>query len=100
MVPNIEGTILHKIKTRNHPRHGTKYFYRVPIFETKRNNAQSYHENAITVLGPSLYNLLPKYLRGIESVKTDKYKFELDKCFELIPDKPKMTQLCHISKNQ
>ena len=52
MVPNIDGTILHKIKTRNHPRHGTKYFYRVPIFETKRNNAQSYHENVITVLGP------------------------------------------------
>ena len=35
--------------------------------------------NAITVFGPRLYNSLPKYLRDIESVKTEKFKFELDK---------------------
>ena len=37
-----------------------------------------------------LYNSLPKYLRDIESVKTEKFKFELDKFLELIPDEPKM----------
>ena len=45
--------------------------------------------NAITVFGPRLYNSLPKYLRDIESVKTEKFKFELDKFLELIPDEPK-----------
>ena len=39
---------------------------------------------------PRLYNLLPKYLRDIESVKTEKFKFELDKFLEFIPEGPKM----------
>ena len=54
------------------------------------NAAQSLQENAITVFGPRLYNSLPKYLRDIESVKTEKFKFELDKFLELNPDEPKM----------
>ena len=44
----------------------------------------------ITVFGLRLYNSLLKYLRDIESVKTEKFKFELDKFLELIPDEPKM----------
>ena len=55
-----------------------------------RNPAQSLQENAITVFGPRLYNSLPIYLRDIESVKTEKFKFELDKFLELIPDQLKM----------
>ena len=57
---------------------------------TNRNIAQSFQENAITVFGPRVYNPLPKCLRYIESVKTEKFKFELDKFSELIPDEPKM----------
>ena len=41
-------------------------------------------------LGLYLYNSWPKYLRVIEGVKTEKFKFELDKFLELIPDEPKM----------
>ena len=74
-------------KTRKHPRHGTQCIIQYP---TKRNPAQSLQENAITVFGSRLYNLLPKYLRDNESVKTKKIKFELDKFLDLIPDKPKM----------
>ena len=37
-----------------------------------------------------LYNSLPKYLRDIESAKTEKFKLELDKFLELIVDEPKM----------
>ena len=59
-------------------------------YSTNRNNAQSLQENAITVLGPRLYNSLPKYLRDIESVKTEKFKFELDKFVDTIPDQPNM----------
>ena len=59
-------------------------------YPTNRNPAQSLQENAITVFGPRLYNSLPKYQRDIESVKTEKFKFELDKFLDTIPDQPKM----------
>ena len=39
---------------------------------------------------PRLYNSLPKYLRDIESVKIEKFIFELDKFLELFPDQPKI----------
>ena len=87
MVPNIDGTIWHTLKTRKHPRHGTQ---RVILYPTNRNPAQSLQENAITVFGPRLYNSLPKYLRDIKSVKTEKFKFELDKFLDTIPDQPKI----------
>ena len=83
MVPNIDGTMGHKIKTRKHPRHGTQC---VIQYQTNRNPAQSLQENAITVFGSLLYNSLPEYLRDIESVKTEKFKFELNKFLELIHD--------------
>ena len=87
MVPNIDGTIGPTIKNRKHPRHGTQCVIQYP---TNRNPAQSFQENSITVFGPRLYNSLPKYLRDIESVKTEKFKFELDKFLGTIPDQPIM----------
>ena len=57
---------------------------------TNRNPAQSLQENSITVFGHRLYNSLPKYLRDIESVKTEKFKLELDKFLDTIPDQPNM----------
>ena len=87
MVPNIDGRMGHKIKTRKHPRSGTQCIIHYP---TNRNPAQSLQENALTVLWPQLYNSLPKYLRDIESAKTEKVKFELDVFLELIPDQPKV----------
>ena len=76
VVPNIDGTMRHKIKNRKHPRHGTFCFIEYPI---NRYPAQSLQENAITVFGPPLHNSLHKYLRDIESVKTEKFKFELNR---------------------
>ena len=84
MVPNIDGA---QNKTRKHPRHGTQCIIQYPA---NRNPAQFLEENAVTVFGPRLYNSLPKYLRDIKSVKTEKFKFELDKFLELISDEPKM----------
>ena len=75
----------HKIKTRKHPSHGTQCVIQSP---TNRNPAQSLQENAITVFGPRLCNSLPKYLKDVDSVKIQKFKFELDKFLELIPDEP------------
>ena len=87
MVPNNDGTMGRKIETRKHLRHGTQCVIQYP---TNRIPTQSLQENAMTVFGPLLYNSLPKYLRGIESVKTEKIKLELEKFLELIPDEPKM----------
>ena len=87
MVPNIDGTMGHTIKTRKHRRYGTQCVIQYP---TNRNPAQSLQENAMTVFGPGLYNSLPKYQRDIEIVKTEKLKFELDKFLDTIPDQPKM----------
>ena len=87
MVPHIDDTMGHKIKNRTHPRHGIQC---VIQYLRNRNPAQPPQENAITVFGPRLYNSLPRYLTDIESVKTEKFKFELDKFLELIPDEPKM----------
>ena len=39
---------------------------------TSRNQAQSLQENTTTVFGPHLDDSLPKYLRDIESAKTEK----------------------------
>ena len=87
IVPNIDGTMGYKIKTRKYPRHGTQCVIQYP---TNRNPAQSLQETAMTLFWPLLYNSLPKYLRDIKSIKTEKFKFELDKFLELIPDEPKM----------
>ena len=46
MVPNIDGTMGHKIKTKKHRRHGTQCVIQYP---TNRNPAQSLQENAITI---------------------------------------------------
>ena len=43
MVPNIDGTIGHTIKTRKHPRHETQCVIQYP---TNRNPTQSRQENA------------------------------------------------------
>ena len=48
MVPNIDGTMGHKIKTRKHPRHGSQWVIQYP---TNRNPAQSLQVNALTVFG-------------------------------------------------
>ena len=97
MVPNIDGTMGHKMKTRKYPRLGPQCFNQYP---TNRNPAQSLQENAITVFTPWLNNyLLPKYLRDIKNVKTEKFKFGLDKFLELIPDEPKMPNYVTAAEN-
>ena len=94
MVPNIGGTMGHKIKPRKHPRYGTQCVIQYP---TNRTPAQSLQENAITVFGPRLYNSMPKYLRDIESDKSEKFKLELDKFLELNPDEPKIPNYTYVT---
>ena len=72
MVPNIDGTMGHKIKPED-----TQGMEHSTLFSIQQKyRAQSLKE--MQYLGLYLYNSLPKYLRVIESVKTEKFKFELD----------------------
>ena len=96
MVPNIDGTMGHKIETIKLRRHGTQCVIQYP---TNWNIAQSLQENTITVFGIRLYNSLPKDLRDIKSVKTEKLKFELGKYLEFIPDEPKMPNYGTAARN-
>ena len=65
MVPNIEGTEGHKIKTRNHSRRGTHLVWSIQQTETQH----KLNKNAVTVIGPCIYNLLPKYPETLEMLK-------------------------------
>ena len=82
-MPNLDCAMGHKIKTGNHPRHETPCVIRTQQTETQYN---LFKKLQITVFGPLLYNSMPKYLRDIGSVKTEKLKFELVNFPELIPD--------------
>ena len=95
-MPNVDCTMGHKIKTRNHPRHGTHSVIEYPI---NRNPSKSLQENEKIVFGPRIGNSLPKYLRDIESVKTERFKFELDKFLGLIPDDPKMPNYVIVARS-
>ena len=68
------------------------------MYLINRNPAQSLQKNAITVFGPRLDNS-SKYLRDIESVKTEKFKFELDKFLDTFPDQPKMPNYVTTARN-
>ena len=69
--------------------HGTQCVIEYP---TNRNIAQYLQENAITIIvfGLRMYYSLPKYLSDIESLKTVKFKFEIYKFLELIPEELKV----------
>ena len=76
--------------------HGTQCIIE---YQTNRYPAQSFQENPITVFAPRLYNSLPKYLKDIEIVKTEKFKFELDEFLELISSKPKIPNYVSAAKS-
>ena len=88
---------LDKTNTRKHPRHGTQCVIQYP---TNRNPAQSPQKQAVTVLETRLCNSLPKKLRYIESVKTEKFKFEINKFQELVPEEPKMPNYVTASESK
>ena len=78
MVPNIDGRMGHKIKTRKHPRHRTQCVIQYP---TNRNPSQSPSRKCNNCIWASVVQLVAKYLRKIESIKTKKF-------LELIPYEP------------
>ena len=70
MLRNIDCTTGHKTKNIQIMEHGV--LLSTQEIETQHNPIKKMHMSR-------WYNSLPKYLRDIESIKTEKFKFELDK---------------------
>ena len=87
MVPNIDGTIGHTIKKQKTSKTWSIVRYSV---SNKHKPSTIPSRECNNCFGPRLYNSLPEYLRDIESVKSEKFKFELDKFIDTIPDEPKI----------
>ena len=72
------------------PRHGTQFAI------ARAHNKQTLHNPFKKCNNYSgikcIYNLLPKYLRDVKSVKTFFLKFDRQKFIDLIRDEPKMRQ--------
>lgn len=49
---------------------------------------QTLKQNQISLIGPRLFNCLPKYLRDITNTTTDTMKNKLDRFLATIPDEP------------
>ena len=90
MVPNIDGTMGHNgahkkdqktSKTWNTVRYSVSNKQKPSTIPSRQCN---------NCIWASVVQLAAKYLPDIESVKTEKFKFELDKFLELIPDEPKI----------
>ena len=95
---NIDGTMGHNIKPENTQDMEHSVLFSIQQTITQHNPYKKMQW--LYIFGPRLYYLLPKYLRHIESVKTEKFKFELDKFLELIFWSAKTAQLCHCIRKQ
>ena len=95
MVPNIDGKMGHKIKTRRHPRWNTVR-YSVSNKQKLSTNPSRKCNNCIWA---SLVQLIAKISEKHRNVKTEKFKFELDKFLELIPAGPKMPNYVTASRS-
>ena len=51
-------------------------------------NVRRARERSLSVKGAKMFNLLPSYIRNINSDKVDQFKNKLDKFLQLIPDQP------------
>ena len=96
MVPNIDGAMGHKIKTRKTPKTWNTVRYSV---SNKQKPSTIPSKKCNNCIWASFVHLVAKYLRDIESVKTEKFKFGIDKFLELIHDELKMANYVTASGN-
>ena len=83
-VPNLEGG--DRITTRNTGRRGR--LCRVPPLSSQtRGRIQTLRDDSFAVLGPRLFNCLPRELRAYED-DLDCFKAQLDSFLATVPDKP------------
>lgn len=83
IVPNIDSR--NAITTMENPRRGL--LCKIPPVGGTWRKIQSLKENSISILGPRLFNCLPKNLRSsIWNLET--FKHNLDKFLQTLPDQP------------
>ena len=57
-----------------------------PLKAKERTNGES----SFQVIGPRLFNSLPKYIRGIKNCSVEEFKEKLDELLGKVPDEPKI----------
>ena len=84
-VPNVSST---GITTRNHPRLGIMCV--PPKVNTRAGRVTTIRHHSLAIVGPKLYNSLPKHLRNMTNVTSEVFKNHLDKFLKHVPDEPNM----------
>jgi hypothetical protein len=85
LVPNFVNDEL-KMRTPQHIRRGKECM--VPAFNNRSPaSIRSMHERSFAVIGPRLFNCLPRELRDFEGT-LETFKSKLDVFLKTIPDKP------------
>ena len=63
-------------------------------------SSSSVTEDSFQVIGPRLFNSLPKYLRGIKICSVVEFKEKLDVLLGKVPDEPKISGLMPMNFQQ
>ena len=83
VVPNVSNV---GVTTRTHPRLGIMCVPPKVNIRSGRLTTIRYH--SLSVVGPRLYNSLPKYLRDLNNVSNETFKNRLDNFLRSVPDEP------------
>ena len=72
---------------------------KIPPIKSK-GTVQSLRESSFQVMGPRLFNSLPKSLRNLQKGSIEDFKRKLDQYLEKIPDEPKLPNYIPSAANQ
>ena len=73
---------------------------RLCIIPTLKPNERKKRESSLQVVGPRLFNSLPKYIRGIKKCSVLEFKEKLDELLGRVPDEPKISGLMPLNFQQ
>ena len=86
LVPNLSSN---PIQERSSDRRGRSCVEK-PINRHTSVKIQSLRSNSFAVMGPRLFNIMPKFIRDTSGVTVDVFKHRLDKYLSSIPDEPQV----------
>ena len=69
----------------------------IPSHKSKVESIKTIRDNSFQVSGPTLFNLLPRDLRGLTNCGPVEFKTRLDEFLCLIPDQPKCAQMTPVA---
>ena len=100
----LEGLVpdcgIKELKTVNQGRNEHKgRLCSIPEKKSKLKSIQTMREASFQVIGPKLFNTLPKVIRDMTKCGPDEFKMELDKFLTFVPDEPKCQGLTPVAQN-